>query len=265
MKHRDKIIAYFNSIPEGNVVSANDLYQKQFTKMTESAFFKALERLTKEQFLTRVSKGMYARNFMSQVSQSSQVGQSNPVSQSNQSPTDEAFSHEEHSEPKQQVIQNVHSESALNYFFGENNDNGMYIGYRLYAKYGITNIESDEIELYSNAIRKQTSNIGNVHVKRVNIELDYENTRIIEALEILQNYDKIEGLNKQKFAKYARQIARGYNDEVAISIINHMKYKKSTIAFLKKILEMYKVRNSLQQFLSSASTYKVPPVQRVAR
>ena len=29
-------------------------------------------------------------------------------------------------------------EAVLNYYFGENNDNGMYIGYHLYHKYGIT-------------------------------------------------------------------------------------------------------------------------------
>ena len=45
----------------------------------------------------------------------------------------------------------------------------------------------------------------------------------------------------------------------------HMKYKKSTIAFMKKILDMYKTQNSLQQFLSYASDYKIPAVQRIAR
>jgi hypothetical protein len=44
-----------------------------------------------------------------------------------------------------------------------------------------------------------------------------------------------------------------------------MKYKKSTIAFMKRILDMYKVPNTLQQFLSYASRYKVPAVARVAR
>ena len=43
-----------------------------------------------------------------------------------------------------------------------------------------------------------------------------------------------------------------------------MKYKKSTIAFMKKMLDMYKVENSLQKYLSDASRYKVPPVQRLA-
>lgn len=243
MKHRDRIIAYFDNIPVGYVVSANEIYEKHFLKMSQNAFFKALERLAKDGYLTRISKGMYARKDKSQEIQEQQNGE----------------------EQNQKQQNGEEQNSIMNYYFGENNDNGMYIGYRLYQKYSITNAKSDQIELYSNAITRQTSNVGNIHVKRVNLELNFENTRIIEALEILQNYDKIEDLNKLKFARYARAFARGYNDEAAVHVISHMKYKKNTIAFMRKILDMYKVKNSLSQFLSYASRYKVPPVQRVAR
>ena len=46
VKYKDKIIAYFDSCPDG-VVAANELYEKEFSKMSEAAFFKALERLAK--------------------------------------------------------------------------------------------------------------------------------------------------------------------------------------------------------------------------
>lgn len=223
MKYRDKIIAYFDGCPEGFVVAANELYEKHFSKMSEAAFFKALERLANEKVIVRAAKGMYMKR-----------------------PSND-------------------SEDVLNYFFGEDNKNGMFTGGRLYKKYGITDEISQEICLYSNRIKKDTCNIGNIHVKRVDIELNYENTRVIEALEILQNYDRISGLNKHKFARFARQFSRGYSDEAAVCVLKSMKYKKSTIAFMKKILDMYKVPNSLQQFLSHASRYKIPPVQRVAR
>lgn len=223
MRYKDKIIAYFDSCPDGCVIAANDLYEKEFSKMSQAAFFKALERLTKEGVLIRAAKGMYSKNT------------------------------------------SIENDDMLNHFFGEDNMDGMYIGGRLYSKYALTNIKDDEIWLYSTLISKETCNIGNIHVKRVPVPLSYDNTRIIEALEILQNYDGIEGLNKNKFARYARQFAKGYNDEAAVYVINNMKYKKSTIAFMKKILDMYKVPNSLQQFLSYASKYKIPPVARVAR
>ena len=88
---------------------------------------------------------------------------------------------------------------------------------------------------------------------------------MLDALEILQNYHNIENLDKLKFARYAKQFAGSYNDEAAVNVLLHMKYKKSTIAFMKKILDMYKTPNSLQQFLSYASDYKIPAVQRIAR
>lgn len=228
MKYRDKIIKYFEELPTGSVVSANQLYEKEFSKMTETAFFKAMERLVKGGTLKRVGKGLYAAG-------------------------------------DKQNADSRNAEVMLNYFFGENNDNGMYIGQKLYVKYGLTDVDSDEIMLYSNIITKDTCNVGNIHVKRVDVELTYENTKIIEALEIMQNFDNIEGLNKARFARFAKQFGKIYNDEAAVYVINHMKYKKSTIAFMKKILDMYKVPHSLQQFLSYSSKYKVPPVQRVAR
>lgn len=230
MKYRDKIIKYFEELPQGSVVSANQLYEKEFSKMTEAAFFKAMERLAKDGVLKRVGKGLYAADDIGCKASDAR-----------------------------------NAEVMLNYFFGENNDNGMYIGQRLYVKYGLTDIASDEIMLYSNIITKDTCNVGNIHVKRVDVELTYENTKIIEALEIMQNFDGIEGLNKARFARFAKQFGKIYNDEAAVYVITNMKYKKSTIAFMKKVLDMYKVPNSLQQFLSYSSKYKVPPVQRVAR
>ncbi len=35
-------------------------------------------------------------------------------------------------------------DDVLNHFFGENNDNGVYIGTRLYNKYGISDVTSDQ-------------------------------------------------------------------------------------------------------------------------
>ena len=84
-------------------------------------------------------------------------------------------------------------------------------------------------------------------------------------MEIFQNYFEIPELDKTKFARYAKQFARGYDDEAAVTVLRSMKYKKRSIAFMKKILDMYKTQNSLQQFLSYASDYKIPAVQRIAR
>ena len=45
MKFRDKMIEYFDNIPEGTVVVANAMYEQGFTRMSLDAFFRAIERL----------------------------------------------------------------------------------------------------------------------------------------------------------------------------------------------------------------------------
>ena len=55
VKYKDKIIAYFDSCPDG-VVAANELYEKEFSKMSEAAFFKALERLAKSGIIMRYGR-----------------------------------------------------------------------------------------------------------------------------------------------------------------------------------------------------------------
>ena len=62
VKYKDKIIAYFDGCPDGVVVAANELYEKEFSKMSEAAFFKALERLAKSGIIQRVAKGMYMKS-----------------------------------------------------------------------------------------------------------------------------------------------------------------------------------------------------------
>ena len=226
MKYRDRIIDYFDNIQEGTIVSANEMYGNGFEKMSQEAFFRAVERLSDEGMIVRVGKGLYIR--------------------------------------KEDKDKN-RAEILLNYFFGEDNSRGMFTGLHLYNKYSLTSVKSDSVELYSDVCRGNVCHIGNITARRPGVELNFENTRVIEALEILQNYSEIPELDKTKFARYAKQFSKNYNDEAAVYVLNNMRYKKKTIAFMKKILDMYKIPNSLQNFLSCTSKYKVPPVLRVAR
>lgn len=227
MKHKDEIIDYFDGLQSMKLVVANKLYYEKFHKMSEGAFFKALERLVNQGFLIRVAKGLYIKS--------------------------------------EEQLDKVQMEQAvLDYFFGENNDNGMYTGYRLYMKYAITDADDGKIELYSNAVNKDSINIGRIHIRRVSIELSYDKTKILEALEIFQNYSRIKDLNKHHFARYARNFALSYKDDIATYVIDNVKYKKNTIAFMKKVLDMYKIDNTLGQYLSYASKYNIPTVMKLA-
>lgn len=227
MKHKDEIIDYFDSLQSMKLVVANKLYYEKFHKMSEGAFFKALERLVNQGFLIRVAKGLYIKS-------------------------------------AEQLDKVQMEQAVLDYFFGENNDNGMYTGYRLYMKYAITDADDGKIELYSNAVNKDSINIGRIHIRRVSIELSYDKTKILEALEIFQNYSRIKDLNKHHFARYARNFALSYKDDIATYVIDNVKYKKNTIAFMKKVLDMYKIDNTLGQYLSYASKYNIPTVMKLA-
>lgn len=227
MKHKDEIIDYFDGLQSMKLVVANKLYYEKFHKMSEGAFFKALERLVNQGFLIRVAKGLYIKS-------------------------------------AEQLDKVQIEQAVLDYFFGENNDNGMYTGYRLYMKYAITDADDGKIELYSNAVNKDSINIGRIHIRRVSIELSYDKTKILEALEIFQNYSRIKDLNKHHFARYARNFALSYKDDIATYVIDNVKYKKNTIAFMKKVLDMYKIDNTLGQYLSYASKYNIPTVMKLA-
>lgn len=227
MKHKDEIIDYFDGLQSMKLVVANKLYYEKFHKMSEGAFFKALERLVNQGFLIRVAKGLYIKS-------------------------------------TEQLDKVQMEQAVLDYFFGEDNDNGMYTGYRLYMKYAITDADDGKIELYSNAVNKDSINIGRIHIRRVSIELSYDKTKILEALEIFQNYSRIKDLNKHHFARYARNFALSYKDDIATYVIDNVKYKKNTIAFMKKILDMYKIDNTLGQYLSYASKYNIPTVMKLA-
>ena len=193
MKNRDKILDYFDNVADGTIVSANDMYEHGFVRMNQEAFFRAVERLSDEGEIIRVGRGMYI---------------------------------------KKSDAQGDITELLLNYFFGEDNSSGMFTGIHLYNKYSLTNVKSDSISLYSNVCKQSVCHIGNIEVKRPAVELDFDNTRIIEAMEIFQNYYDIPELDKTKFARYAKQFARGYDDEAAVTVLRSMKYK-ARIPFYK--------------------------------
>ena len=88
-----------------------------------------------------------------------------------------------------------------------------------------------------------------------------ENIPIIEALEILQNYNKIEDINYLAFASYMKTFVLNYSDMLTVNVLKNRVYKKSTIAFLRNFLDYFNIKHSLNQFLSSLSTYKVPEVR----
>ncbi len=172
------LLQYIEKQPEAAILIARDLYVKKFSNMTEAAFLKGLERLSKEEKIIRIGKGIYCKP------QKTRFG----------------------------IISAGESE-IVNYFLGENNKYGFEIGYKLYNKYQLTTQISKKVELYS-----LKSNVANGTVKNINVKkLDsfYKTSMLptIEFMEILENYRKIEDLNQKNFINYCEHAVKAFHEK----------------------------------------------------
>ena len=138
---------------------------------------------------------------------------------------------------------------------------GIVVGYRLFNQKGLTTQISKRVEVLSSAVPGKKKNIHNIYVMNISISLTPETIPIIETLEILQNYKSIEDINNTALAAYMKDFARHYADEATVYVLKNRKYKKSTIAFLESFLNYFKIENTLNQFLSSLSSYAIPDIE----
>ena len=81
---------------------------------------------------------------------------------------------------------------------------------------------------------------------------------MIEFLEILEHYREIEDLNQKAFMKYCSMAVKKFDENVVGKVYLQMGYKKRTLAFLKNILDIYQVSNTLKRYLNGTSKYQIP-------
>lgn len=219
---REKIESY----PLRELIIANKFLIEKLPNVPANTYYKSIERMRKKGELEWVAKGVYCRPKVTKFGKIS-----------------------------------AGEENILNYYIGKENYTGVVIGYRLYNKYGITTQVSKSVKIYSNVLEEEKKVIKNVEIKKVNISINSKIKRAIEQLEILENYDEIEDIDKNSLRHLYRTIAEEYSDKVFITVLRNMKYKKRTIAYLEKILNTKKVENTLSQFLNKTSKYKIPLVE----
>ena len=131
----------------------------------------------------------------------------------------------------------------------------MIIGYHLFNKLNLTTQVSKKITLYSTNVESETKNIRNIEIKNISLKINDEYKKIIEMLEVLQSFNKIQDLNYNAFYEYARNFSKEYNEDILKKVLVEKKYKKSTISFLRNILNYFEIRNELDKYLSSLSKY----------
>lgn len=210
--------------PENKLLEARTLYNQSFSTIPEMTYYKTLERMCKKGILVHLTKGLYYRP------KNTRFG-TVPISE----------------------------KDIVDHYIKDNQ--GIVVGYRLYNQKGLTTQISKRVEILSSAVPGKKKNIHNVYVMNINISLTPETIPIIETLEILQNYKSIEDINNTALAAYMKEFAIEYSDEATVYVLKNRKYKKSTIAFLESFLNHFQVKNSLNQFLSSLSSYNIPDMK----
>jgi len=219
---KEKILEY----KIGDLIIATKLWQECFSHVTQTAYFKAIERLTKANVIMRVSKGAYC------IPKVSKYG-----------------------------LLPLSTEQILEYYLGHNMEHALAIGYTLYAKKNLTTQIAKYSEYYSTLVEEKKKVINNIVIKNINCKITPKTKNIIESLEILQNFSTIQELDYKAFIKYCKLIANNHDEKYFEIVINSIKYKKSTLAFYRQILNYYNVKNNVNKNLSAFSNYNIPSMR----
>ena len=222
--YADQVRDTIEQIPENEIFQASSIWQGTLTSVPEKTYYKTLERLTKYGELMHLTKGLYYR-------------------------------------PKKEDEQIIPmtDEEIVEYYTKDLS--GMVIGDHLYVKSGIAEIGDFTIEVLSSRTPDKQKHVGNVKVQKADVVLNEDTVPVIEVLEVLQNYQKLEHPNRGRFLSFIRNFAEGYDEETTQYVLANRKYKKSTIAFLQSLLNWYGVENGLGQHLSTLSEYKIPRIE----
>lgn len=219
---REKIESY----PVRELIIANRFLKENLPYVPANTYYKSIERMLRKGELEKIAKGIYCRPKITKFGKIS-----------------------------------AGEENILNYYIGKENHTGVVIGYRLYNKYGITTQVSKAVKIYSNVLDEERKVIKNIEIKKINMHIDLRTKKAIELLEILQNHNEIEDIDKNNFRYFLKTVTEEYSDEVFTNVLRNMKYKKRTIAYLENILNSRRVENTLSQFLNKTSKYKIPAVE----
>ena len=215
-------------IREDRIIVASGLFHEKLSHIPEVTYYKSLERLVKQNSLIRVSKGIYF-----------------PVT----------AIHTDFSREKE----------IVRYYtqYGSHNNlvPGILAGSRLVKSVGFDVAESDIIEIYSYNADFSKKIIDNVEITKIPFMLSANDCSMITVMEVLKHYILYEDIDKSQFKNYISHICSEYDDTAMNHIIQGIKYKKKSIAFLAEILEAGGIEHSLWNILSHTSKYQIPHME----
>lgn len=213
-------------IPYNSIFVASELKKSALPKLPEAIYYKALERMVQQGKLAHLTKGLYYRPCI-----------------------------------ENEKIIPMSEETIIDYYIADNK--GILIGEGLLIEKGIVSGVESRVRILSNKLGENKKNIGNVSVEKTDLEFNDHTIAVVQALEILQSVDDISQLDKKNFVVYMRAFAQEYSEEAVEYVLSKRKYKKSTIAFLKELLDWFGIYNSLEEYLSPLSKYKIPTIEEL--
>lgn len=210
---------------ENELIIASKLYKEELSnQITESAYYKTLQRMCEAGELVKIAKGTYHLP---------KIGKYGIVPP---------------------------SEKEIIAAFIENKT-GSVVGYSLYNELNLTTQISKTVNVLSSALDGFSKSIRNIVIHHVPLEFSPKIESMIQGLEVLQNFNTIQDINYSAFIKYSKTLAQAYEEKAFEEVISKINYKKSTISFLKEILNYYNVKNNLSEYLSALSEYKHPKME----
>lgn len=222
MSYTSVIKESVGNYPVLKIIDAQKVYNDKFKAIPEQAFYQTVSRMAKSGEIIRITKGIYCKPKISRFGTMIST-----------------------------------EENILEYFLGKNQNEGIVIGYRMYNKYGLTTQISKSVELYTNLQLQERRQIKNVLGLKVDLKFNDATKRMIELLEVLENHKKIEDLNKSNLIKFIKISVDCYDEEIITKILKEIRYKKSTLASLKSILDSYSIKNMIGNYLNGTSKYDV--------
>ena len=227
MKGTSAIRAELTSFKENELIFASKLYREKLSEVVDEAtYYKVLERMCKSGELVRIARGIY------NLPKKSKYG----------------------------II--PMSENEIIDAFTQNGK-GTIVGNSLYNKIGLTTQIPKTIQVMSSALEVFSKTIQNVVVRKSGLKYDKDIENMVHVLDVLQNFNTIQDINYKAFVNFSREFAHNYSDTVFEQVLSEEKFKKSTISFLKNVLNYYGVSNNLDRYLSSMSKYSHPKMEEI--
>ncbi len=223
MNEKDLVISIIKSIPVMEIIDIEKLYREKLIEISRQSFDETLSEMIDSCELAKLSNGVYC------IPKIGKFG----------------------------IFEST-EDDILKYALGREGSDGIVVGYKMYNKYKLTTQISKKIEVYSNVINLNDTQIKNVSIHKVDMVFTNNAIRLIVLLEVLQNYMNIEDMNEKFFLKLIKESVQYYNKDTLSNIIRAIEYKNSTIASLKNVLEYFEIENDLYKYLNE--TYESNPI-----